>query len=151
MKRQTLNLFTPSGSSRRFSKEVAHLAVLLRPWWLLLELPSPSWISTKHSSDKVTTQRVCLLRTAHMRVLLSICTARSPPLSPYQRVLGTVTEDSTEVGGGHYSLCGSGKKKGEDKKIMRLRARDLPFVMSCEVPVCPLALASVCNPPPTDP
>lgn len=53
-KRQTRNLFTPSGSSSRFSREAAHLAVLLLGfWWLLLELPSPSWMSAKQSLDCV--------------------------------------------------------------------------------------------------
>lgn len=52
-KRQTRNLFTPSGSSSRFSREAAHLAVLLGFWWLLLELPSPSWMSAKQSVDCV--------------------------------------------------------------------------------------------------
>lgn len=52
-KRHTLNLFTPSGSSSRFSREDAHLAVLLGVWWLLLELPSLSWMSAKQSSETV--------------------------------------------------------------------------------------------------
>lgn len=52
-KRQTLNLFTPSGSSSRFSREAAHLAVLLGFCWLLLELPSLPWMSAKQGSDWV--------------------------------------------------------------------------------------------------
>lgn len=57
---------------------------------------------------------------------------------------------SSEVGGGHYSVVQE-KKKGYDKKNEAQSKGLAVSVTSCEVPVCPLALASVCNPQTPDP
>lgn len=112
MKRQTLNLITPSGSSRRVSKEDAHLAVLLGPWLLLLELPSLSWISTKHSSDSVTTQRLSqadgayedIIVNIHCKVITDIVTKPTCTKDCHNRL-------SLLRCGSHYSFCCSDKTK----------------------------------------
>lgn len=92
-KRHTLNLFTPSGSSSRFSREEAHLAVLLGVWWLLLELPSLSWMSAKQSSETVyVIQRYCHLIRSIIFIIITTTVTKTQYQVIHQNLLSGLTQ-----------------------------------------------------------